>query len=291
MNAGKLVAQIAAIAIIAYCSYSAVISAIPLDKEDLQNPMEGLDKLDVTTDMDDLNLVVKVKGDIESNLPQDIVGVKLAFFIGKDTTKLTLFSMDVGTIPSESTYTIDESMSVPIYTILAYSVCAIDDLGIMKIPIRTQLEFKYFEWQDSYLIDLGITVNLNYETTIPTPSITKDPSTNSVTMELDFGDLSSPETKDLVSEITKHISAGTYTFTCDGAEFIADIDKSGATPILTITASGTPSATAYEILQTYLDSHEELTLSDGTNDYTINKDNAESFIEILKVFYGKEATP
>ena len=284
MNAGKLIAQIAAIAIIAYCSYSAVISAIPLDKEDLQNPMEGLDSMSVNTTMSGVNLNVSVEGDITSNLPQDIVGVKVAFFIGKDSTKITLLEKDIGTIQSKTPYHLTANTSIPMCTILAYAVCAIDDSGIMKVPIRTQVQFKYFEWQDSYLVDLGITVNMNYETTVPTiPTPTYDPSDHSVSMDVDLSSAGS----DLISAIATHIADDTYTFSCNGATFTAV--KSGTD--ITLEATGNTEETAAQLLQKYLDDNGSLTVTYGGDDYVIDKENAESFINILKVFYDKAVTP
>ena len=284
MNAGKLIAQIAAIAIIAYCSYSAVISAIPLDKEDLQNPMEGLDSMSVNTTMSGVNLNVSVEGDITSNLPQDIVGVKVAFFIGKDSTKITLLEKDIGTIQSKTPYHLTANTSIPMCTILAYAVCAIDDSGHMKVPIRTQVEFKYFEWQDSYLVDLGITVNMNYDTLIPTiPTPTYDPTDHSVSMDVDISSAGS----DLISAIATHIPDDTYEFTCNGATFTAV--KSGTE--ITLEATGTSEYTAVQLLQEYLDDNGSLTVTYGSEDYVIDKDNAESFINILKIFYDKAVTP
>ena len=285
MNAGKLVAQLAALAIIVYCSYSAVISAIPLDKEDMTHPLEGLDGMAVNTSMSGVNLNVSIDGDITSNLPQDIVGVKVAFYIGKDTTMITLLEKDIGTIQSKVPYHLTANASIPMCTILSYAVCAIDDLGHMKVPIRTQVEFKYFEWQDSYLVDLGITVNMNYETDLPMapPTPVFDPADNSVTMEMDIVSTGS----DLISAIASHIADDTYEFSCNGATFTAV--KSGTD--ITLEAAGTSEYTAVQLLQEYLDNNGNLTVTYGSEDYVIDKDNAESFINILKVFYDKAVTP
>ena len=284
MNAGKLVAQIAALAIIVYCSYSAVISAIPLDKEDMTHPLEGLDGMAVNTTMSGVNLNVSIEGDITSNLPQDIVGVKVAFYIGKDATMITLLEKDIGTIQSKVPYHLTANASIPMCTILSYAVCAIDDSGTMKVPIRTQVEFKYFEWQDSYLVDLGITVNMNYETTVPPiPAPVYDPSDHSVSMEIDLSSAGS----DLISAIATHVGNGTYEFTCNGASFTATIDGTD----LTLEAAGDADKTAVQMLQEYLDDNGSLTVIYGGDPYVIDKDNAESFINILKVFYDKAVTP
>ena len=277
MNAGKLIAQIAALAIIVYCSYSAVISAIPLDKEDLTHPLDGFEAMTVTSTVSGVNLTVTVDGDLTSNLPQDIVGVKMAFFIGKDATKITLLEKDIGTIQSKTPYHLNANATIPVCTILAYSVCCIDDSGVMKVPIRTQVEFKYFEWQDSYLVDLGITVNAIYETPVPTPTITSGPD-HSVEMELDLSSAGS----DIISEIATYIGDGTYEFTCNGATFSATI----AGTDLTLEAVGNSDHTATELLQDYLDSHGSLTVTYGSTDYVIDKNNAESFIHIIDLFYG-----
>lgn len=289
MNAGKLIAQIAALAIIVYCSYSAVISAIPLDKEDMTHPLEGLDTMSVGTSVSGGNLNVTIDGNVTSNLPQDIVGVKIAFFIGNDATKVTLAQSDIGTIKSKTPTMIDEAVSIPICTILAYSVCSIDSEGHMKIPIRTQMEFKYFEWQDSYLIDLGITVNMNYETTVPVPTYSSDPSTNSVTMELDLGTMGSDS--DLVTAIANNISDTTYDFECGDAHFSVTKTTVGGSPHLEMTASGNSTDDAVKILTDYLAEHDNITFTYGGNPYVIDKDNAASFINILSVLYGKAVTP
>ena len=80
MNAGKLVAQIAVVAIIVYCSYSAVISAIPMNSEDMKNPVSGLETLSVEPRVNGANIEVEVKGDITSNLPQDVVDTKYVMY-------------------------------------------------------------------------------------------------------------------------------------------------------------------------------------------------------------------
>ena len=283
MNAGKLVAQIAALAIIIYCSYSAVISAIPLDKEDMTHPMEGLDTLTVSPTLSGANLDISITGHVQSNLPQDIVDVKIAFYIGKGDTKITLAESNIGTIASKTLTDINGSGHIPICSILAYSVCALDDAGHLTIPIRTQMEFKYFEWQGSYLIDLGITVNMNFETALPsTPTITKDDADHSVTMSIDIG---SGET--LVSDIVSSLGDGSYSFEFGDAEFSASI--SGST--VELKATGTSTEDAVAILTDYIATHDPITFEYNSTNYEIDKDTAEAFIEILKVLYGKEVTP
>ena len=283
MNAGKLIAQIAALAIIVYCSYSAVISAIPLDKEDMTHPMEGLDSLTVSPTLSGANLDVSITGQVQSNLPQDIVDVKIAFYIGKGDTKITLAESNIGTIASKTLTDINGSGHIPICSILAYSVCALDDAGHLTIPIRAQMEFKYFEWQGSYLIDLGITVNMNFETALPsTPTITKDDADHSVTMSIDIG---SGET--LVSDIVSSLGDGSYSFEFGDAEFSASI--SGST--VELKATGTSTEDAVAILTDYIATHDPITFEYNSTNYEIDKDTAEAFIEILKVMYGKEVTP
>ena len=287
MNAGKLIAQIAALAIIVYCSYSAVISAIPLDKDDLQHPLEGLDTMTVSTTMSGANLNVSINGDVTSNLPQDVVDAKVAFYIGKGDTKLTLAESNIGTISSKGSGTtpITGGGSIPICSILAYSVCALDGEGHLTIPIRAQLEFKYFEWQGSYLIDLGITVNMNYETDISAPTITKDESDHSVTMSIDLG---SGET--LVSDIVSGLGNGDYSFEFGDATFSAHI--SGTT--VDLKAAGTGAEDAVTIITDYIQSHVEagtpITFEYNSTNYEIDLDTAESFLEILKILYAKEVT-
>ena len=283
MNAGKLVAQLAALAIIVYCSYSAVISAVPLDKEDVQNPISGLKDLTVASSVSGANLDVSITGPIESNLPQDVVDAKIAFYIGKGDTKLTLVESNIGTIASKATTDINGSGHIPLCSILAYSVCAFDDEGHLKIPIRTELEFKYFEWQDSYLIDLGITINVIHETALPTPpAIVKDDSDHSVTLTLDLG---SGDT--LVSDIVTSLGDGDYNFVFGDAKFSASI--SGST--VTLKATGTDTENAVDILTDYIETHDPISFEYNSISYEIDKDTAESFIDILKIMYAKEVTP
>ena len=284
MNAGKLIAQIAAFAIIIYCSYSAVISAVPLDANDLQHPLDGLDEMTVGTSLVDGNLNVTINGEVKSNLPQDIVGVKIAFFIGKGDTKITLAQSDVGTIKSKTPTPINEAASIPICTILSYSVCSIDSSGHMSLPIRTQLEFKYFEWQGSYLIDLGITVNMDYETDVPAPTYSSGEN-NSVTMAVTLDG----DSDDLVATIASHLDDGTYVFECGDATITIEKSTVGSDPKIEFTASGNATDNASEILKDYLEANGNITFTYDGHDYVIDKDNAESFISILNTLYGKVA--
>lgn len=291
MNAGKLVAQIAALAIIVYCSYSAVISAVPMNTEDLQNPVSGLNTMQVRPELNGGNLDISIEGDLTSNLPQDIVDVKIGFFIGKGNTKVTLIESTIGTLPSKSPIHISEALSIPMCTILSYAACAINPDGTMKIPLHTQVAFKYFEWQSSYLIDLDITVNTDYQTEITPPVITKG-ANNEVSMELTIDSIPEESKRDLITAfIASPYVSGDYTFTCNGASFSANVDKSGSKPVFTITATGTADKTATELLQSYLDEHGSLTVEYNSSDYTIDKSNAESFIAILSTLYEMEVTP
>ncbi len=287
MNAGKLVAQIAVVAIIVYCSYSAVISAIPMNNEDMKNPVSGLETLSVKPGVSGANIVVEVKGDITSNLPQDVVDTKFVMFVGKGESKIALCELNLGNLVSKKPTSLARTITIPICTILAYSCSGIDDSGNLTIPISTQVAFKYFEWQQSYLIDLDITLNnktMPIETKVAAPSFSIDKSTNTASMTIEIPSdggtflnsvLNDPETK------------SSYTFSCGDATFTADISK-GSSIGLNLTATGTADKTASAILQEFMDAHGGiLTVTYGGNPYEIDSTNAAAFVEMLSELYER----
>lgn len=286
MNAGKLVAQIAVVAIIVYCSYSAVISAIPMNSEDMKNPITGLDSLSIGTTLDGANLKVSVDGEITSNLPQDVVDTKFALFVGKGDGKIALCELNLGNLVSKQAVSLTREITIPICTLLAYSCSGVDDTGKLTIPVSTQIAFKYFEWQQSYLIDLDITVNNNQmpiEANVGVPTFTHDSATNSATMSIDIA--SGGET--LLESVLDNLSAGTYEFTCGDASFTAAIDKSSGIG-LTLTAEGNSDKTATAILQEYMDAHGgRLTVTYGGSDYEIDETNSAAFVEMLSELYKR----
>ncbi len=286
MNAGKLVAQIAVIAIIVYCSYSAVISAIPMNSEDLKNPITGLDSLSIGTTLDGANLKVDVGGEITSNLPQDIVDTKFALFVGKGDAKIALCELELGNLVSKQPVSLDKEISIPICTLLAYSCSGVNDEGKLTIPVSTQIAFKYFEWQQSYLIDLDITVNntqMPIETEIGAPSFDYESATNTASMTVTIP----ADGETLLDAVVDNLSAGTYDFTCNGATFTAELDKSSGIG-LTVSAAGNSTQTAAELLQSYMDSHGgKLSITYGGNDYEIDGTNAAAFVEMLSELYDR----
>ncbi len=287
MNAGKLVAQIAVVAIIVYCSYSAVISAIPMDKEDLQNPITGLDSLSIGTTLDGANLKVSVDGEITSNLPQDIVDTKFALFVGKGDAKIALCELELGNLVSKQPLPLDREITIPICTLLAYTCSGVNDEGKLTIPVSTQIAFKYFEWQQSYLIDLDITVNntqMPIEAEVGVPTLDYDSATNTASMSIDI-----PEGGEtLLESVVENLSEDSYEFTCNGATFTASIDTSGSDIGLTVSAAGTSTQTAAELLQSYMDEHEGvLEVTYGGNNYEIDGTNAAAFVEMLSELYDR----
>lgn len=286
VNAGKLVAQIAVVAIIVYCSYSAVISAIPMNNEDMKNPITGLDTLSIGTSLDGANLKVTVDGEITSNLPQDVVDTKFALFVGKGASKIALFELNLGNLVSKQATSLAKTISIPICTLLAYSCSGVDDTGKLTIPVSTQIAFKYFEWQQSYLVDLDVTVNnkqMPIETTVGVPSFSIDKDTNTATMTVEVASGGST----ILESVLDSLTAGSYEFTCGDATFTADITK-GSSIGLSLTAAGTADKTAMAILQEFMDAHEgKLTVTYGGNPYEIDSTNAAAFVEMLSELYER----
>lgn len=296
MNAGKLVAQIAVIAIIAYCCYDAVATAIPTDVRSLDDAFHVGEDFGVQTSSSDggVTMDVTVSGTVTSGLPQDLKDVFVNIYFGEKGNRLRIANAEVGTIKAKGDTFIDATSKVPTYAIMAYAVSKVDDSGKLIIPMVISVGFKYMEWQGSYLIDLGVDVKQDLEVAsgIPVPNFGPGdgPSSAKMEMTLDKND-------DTIAGIAETILGGdtskAYEFTTsNGASFSVSIEKNGEDKLdLSINASGTSDKNAYQLLQEALDANGgTLSLEYGGNQYELTEENADTFINMVKELYGKVPT-
>jgi len=288
MNAGKLIAQIAALAIIVYCSYSAVISAIPLDPDDLKDPL----KIDMGVDsgsesLDGLNLKFTVSGSVTSRLPQDIKDVGFAMYLGSGSDKINVGSIHLGSIKAKDTTVFDPlEVSIPVYAVVAFTGYSPTETGF-NVPLCTEIEFKYLEWQESHLIDLGIIVKANYEikNAIPHAS-TYGTNGAKVTVDVPAG------TTVYDAAIDKMKSAGLddVTLTCNGSTIHIGLVESAGITSVSFEVDGNMEKTAYQLMKEYMTDHEGvLSFHYMSSDYEISSENASAFVDLIEKLY-KEAS-
>lgn len=285
MNAGKLVAEIAVIAILAYCCYSAVLDAVPLDQEDMQNPISMSDPVIDITPTSGLEMQFRFKVDITSNLPQDVEDVKFAMYLGSGENKIKLTEAQVGAVVSKSTTTLDSgAVNIPTYAIMAYGICSVNEDGTVSVPLCTQIAFKYFKWQESHLVDLSLTIKTAYPMDCPViPVFETSGTTSSVTLDIKDDDGIYKQ----VADYMKSKGCDDVTLTVGGADVNIQINTVGGNTSVAFKADGADGKNAYTIMQEYLDAHESLDLTYGGDTYSLDKENAQTFISLIEMMYGK----
>ena len=285
MNAGKLIAQIAVLAIVVYCCYGAIVQAIPMGISSTEDAFQVND-MTVNTKTDGLELEVSFEGSVTSGLPQDVDDVTVTISIGDEEERLKLAKVDVGSLKAKSTTTIAKTQKVPTYAVLAYGV-DIDETGTLTVPMVLEFTFKYMKWQGSYLIDLGVGVkqDLKMVTGASVPTVTGDPTNNSAKIAMTFD--SSVTDNPLLNAIIKDLGTATYTMTCGDAEVIFKTDTSGTVADLSMEFIGNSTTNAADLMRSSLNDDGSLTLTYNGTDYNLDKENVETFISLVDRIYSE----
>lgn len=281
MNAGKLVAEIAVLAIVAYCCYGAVVDAVPEDVNTLSNPVSGMDSIQPSISSDGLNISVTLSGTLTNNLPQDLVDVGVAIYIGSGSEKMKLASV-TRTLPTDTPVNIDQTLTIPVYAIMAYSTCleSNEDNGNITLPLCMKISFKYFEWAGSHLVDMSLTVKTNLPmggmTAVPT--VTGDPSDNSAQVSIDT---TSGFLSDIMSGMPPEFE--NVTLECGDAKIHFEITGDN----LIFKVSGNSTQDAEDILEDYLEANGKIDMTFGGETYTLDKEQSEALLEVLDALYDK----
>lgn len=284
MNVGKLIAEIAVLAIVVYCCYGAIVQAIPTDVDSFEDAFQ-VEEMNVGTSMNGLELTVTLDGSVRSKLPQDVDDVTVGIAIGEKDVRTDLTSVSVGTMKSNATTIISAVSDIPVYAILAYSI-ETDDNGDLTVPLVLSFAFKYMKWEGSYLIDMGLGVRQDLEMAAGTaPTVTSGDGPNSAKLQMT---LDGSDTDGMINSVARSLAGSgtsTYNMTCGDAEMDFGVTKISDSYTLTMNFSGDETQNASQIMQTYLNTNGKLDLKYGEDTYSLEKNDAETFIKLVDEIY------
>ncbi len=288
MNAGKLIAQIAVLAIVVCCCYGTIIKAIPLNITSPEDLFQ-VNTMDVTTHTDGLNLTVDFKGSVTSGLPQDVDNVTVTISIGEREERLKLTTIDIGSLKAKTTTEITKTETIPTYALLAYDI-NVDESGTLTVPMVLEFTFKYMKWQGSYLIDMGIGIDQDFSmvTGATAPVVTKGAGPNDARISISLSkDGSNPLLNAIVDQLN-NLGEKEYVMKCGEASISFKTDSSGTSSTdLWMEFTGNANDNAANIMRTYLEEKGELTLTFDGKEYTLEKENAETFLSLIDKIYEK----
>lgn len=289
MNAGKLVAQIAVVAIVVYFTYTAVVAAVPTDVRNFNDVFNVSEDFSVNTETVDsgMNMKVTVNGAVTTKLPQNLEGVYIDVYMGDITKRTQIAHADIGTIKAKDTTPINASSTIPTYAVLAYAVTGLDKDGNITVPLVLSFGFKYMEWYGVYLVDLGMDLkqNLKIATGVSTPEKGAGDGDSSAKLKVVIDDT----TGDTMYGIAKGlIDEGKDTFTLKtgdpGAAITVKLTDDGSKMSISINAAGVGDKSAVDLLKEAV-GEDGLTLMYGDEAFTVNKENAAAFIELVTELY------
>lgn len=285
MNAGKLVAQIAVVAIVVYFCYSAVATAIPTELNDPAKIFGPEGNFEIQSEADGLNMKVTISGAVHSTLPQDVHDVRVQFFLGEPNMRTMIADEFIESIPKGIT-PINATLTIPTYSIIAYAVTGITEDHKVSIPMAISFSFKYMEWQGTHLVDLGMTtatkIALASGVTL-TPEVSSGEHGTKVSVTVDKE--TNPE---LIESAIEIMGEGTHTITVPGSDATITIGVTSDTDSygLSLEATGNTVKNAVDLLSEKI-TEDGLTLSYGGEEFTLTKANAEAYIALIQVLYDK----
>ncbi len=287
MNAGKLIAQIAVLAIVVYCCYGAIVQAIPLGISSTEDAFQ-VNNMEVNTSTDGLELTVNFKGSVTSGLPQDVDDVTVTISIGDKEERLNLASVDVGSLKAKSTTDITTTQTIPTYAVLAYGV-DVDESGTLTVPLVLEFTFKYMKWQGSYLVDMGVGVkqDLKMVTGATLPKVELgDNNSARISMSLDSSAADNPLLNAVIDQLN-NLDKKNYELACGDAKVVFKTDTHDSKADLSMEFVGNATENAADLMRSSLDENGSLTLTFEGKEYTLEKENAETFISLVDRIYSE----
>ena len=288
MNAGKLVAQIAVVAIVVYFTYTAVAAAVPTDVHNMNDLFSVTDDFAVNTESidDGMNMKITVSGAVATKLPQNLEGVYIDVFIGEKNMRTEIAHADIGAIKAKDTTVINTTSIIPTYALLAYAVNGTDAEGNITVPLVLSFGFKYMEWYGVYLVDLGMNIKqtMTVATGVGMPEKGAGDGDHSAKVKVVM-DGSANELIDGVTEKLTESGMTDFTLDANGASISVKItDEGGGKTGLTINAAGAGDKSAVALLTEAI-GEDGLTLKHGEDSFTITKENADAFIALITTLY------
>ena len=283
-----MVAQIAVVAIVVYFTYSAVAAAVPTDVHSPSDVFEVTEDFLVNSETDGMNMTVTITGAVATKLPQNLEGVYINVYLGEHGKRTEIAHGDIGSIKAKDTTSINIVSNIPAYTILAYAITNADSEGNITVPMVLSFGFKYMEWYGVYLVDLGLDIKQNLQVAAGVdmpeagPGIGDSSAKVTVVVDRDAGDTINGVAKSLLGGASEKDFSLT---TSNGASIDIKLTKvSEEETGITLNAAGAGEKSAVDLLKEAV-GEEGLTLRYNDTDYTISKENAATFIELMTELY------
>lgn len=288
MNAGKLIAQIAVLAIVVCCCYGTIVKAIPFGVTSPDDIFQ-VNTMEVNTTTDGLDLTVGFKGSVTSGLPQDVDDVTVTISLGEREERLNLTTIDIGSLKAKTTTEITKTETIPTYALLAYGI-NVDESGTLTVPLVLEFTFKYMKWQGSYLIDMGIGIDQDFRmvTGATAPLVTKGTGPNDARLSISLNDDGSNPLLNAIIDQLNSLGEKEYVMKCGDASVTFKTDSTGTSSTdLWMEFAGNAEHNAADIMRSSLEENGELTLTYDGKEYILEKENAETFLSLIDKIYGK----
>ena len=281
MNIPKLLGIIAVIAFAVFLLYPVVDSAVPKEMDGMPFSVQlGSGSPGVDIDQDNMSFKLVIPDlTISSDMPQDFKDVHVQVFLGSQDKKTPVGSFVVGDVPSKDSKTctfIPEDVSFMYF--FSFLPSLESNEGKLDMPLTISIKFKYMEWRDTCLLDLGLALKIQgtlSNGTATLPEVSVDGKTSTITITPEDG---------VIKEVAQRVYqeyGSTATVTAGEAVFTLNVTSEGK---ITVSVSGTFS-NAYEALLKMFNETGKLTFVWDSKTFEVEGDQAKAILNAIKVFY------
>lgn len=281
MNIPKLLGIIAVIAFAAFILYPVVDSAVPKEMDGMPFSIQ-LGSGSTSVDIDEENMSFKLvlpELTIGSQMPQDFKDVHVEVFLGSADKKTSVGSFAIGDIPAKDSKTCTftpQDVSFMYFLSFLPSIDSSD--GKLDMPLVISIKFKYMEWRETELLDLGLALKVQGTAsnwTMTAPQVSTDGKTSTITVTPQDG---------IIKEVAQRVYqeyGSTATVTAGDVTFTLDVTSEGK---ITLTVSGTIENAYQELLKMFNETG-KLTFVWDSKTFVIEGDQAKAILNAIKAFY------
>ena len=214
-----------------------------------------------------------------SQLPQDIKDVNVDVYVGTGNEKAKAGSYNFGTIPANGTVSREfVGENVSILYLLGYLPSLKTDGGI-DLPVSIGIKFKYLEWNDSELIDMGVIVKAaGTETSGSITGPIVDGNSSSISVTANGPGLVQNVIDAIENEFGGEIEAN-FGY---GSEASVSVVAMGDTVVVNVDGG---SMSLYDFLKQMLEERGEIVFTYNGEMYTVQGDVANAALNALKSYY------
>ena len=287
MNTPKLVSEIIVVIAVIALLATTVVNAIPksLDGSPFNIELDDSGSTDIKVD-DNMNVVLTLPDiTFSSKLPEDFKDVSIDVYFGLGDTKAHLGGFTFGVVPANGS--VKESFNadnLPVMLFMSYLPKLDTGDNTITLPLILDVKFKYVDWMDTQLLDLGISIQVQGTTGTGSVKVTVDDTNpNKSTAVLDASGSSGMAGN--ITALIKSKLGDDVKVTAGDASFEIKITDSN---IVTVIAEG-KEMTAAETLQKMYEDNGKLTFNYNGNEYDIEGDQAKALIDGMSTFYNTPA--